>query len=352
MQLDTQAFSKFENQIVTLDLHAGGEPIRLVVGGLPPIPGRTINDKRLYLSENLDDVRLLLTQEPRGHRDMFAGVITEPVSDEGDFGIVFMDAGRYPYMCGHGIIGAVTAFIEMGWLEAHEPETTIVVDSPSGPIRARACVRELAEGRRRVESVAIQLESAFAYLLDQLLEVPGLGRITVDVSFAGGFFVMISADQIGLTLTPDNAPQLARWGMAAIEAGNQQLAGNLAKVQHPTRPYINTIDVTEFYDPSGHAQRRGRNFVVLGEGHVDRSPCGTGTSAKMALLHRRGELAVGQTFVNQGLLGTTFEGRIVRETTVSSLSAIVPEICGTAHVTGLHRFVLTPGDPFPEGFLI
>lgn len=352
MQLDTQAFSKFENQIVTLDLHAGGEPIRLVVGGLPPIPGRTINDKRLYLSENLDDVRLLLTQEPRGHRDMFAGVITEPVSDEGDFGIVFMDAGRYPYMCGHGIIGAVTAFIEMGWLEAHEPETTIVVDSPSGPIRARARVRELAEGRRRVESVAIQLESAFAYLLDQLLEVPGLGRITVDVSFAGGFFVMISADQIGLTLTPDNAPQLARWGMAAIEAGNQQLAGNLAKVQHPTRPYINTIDVTEFYDPSGHAQRRGRNFVVLGEGHVDRSPCGTGTSAKMALLHRRGELAVGQTFVNQGLLGTTFEGRIVRETTVSSLSAIVPEICGTAHVTGLHRFVLTPGDPFPEGFLI
>jgi proline racemase len=200
-------------------------------------------------------------------------------------------------------------------------------------------------------------------LLDQPLEVSGLGRITVDVSFAGGFFVMITADQIGLALTPENAPELVRWGVAAIEAGNQQL-----KVRHPTRTYINTIDVAEFYDPTGHPEGRGKNFVVLGEGHVDRSPCGTGTSAKMALLHHRGELAVGQTFINQGLLGTTFEGRIVEETTVgdpsalrlrsgqagseSVLPAIVPEIRGTAHITGLHRFVVTPGDPFPEGFLI
>lgn len=347
MFLDTQAFSRFENQLVALDLHAGGEPIRLLIDGLPPIPGETINDKRLYMSENLDHVRLLLTQEPRGHRDMFAGLITEPVSEEGDFGIVFMDAGRYPYMCGHGIIGAVTSFIEMGWLETEGPETAVVVDSPSGPIHARARVGERADGRPRVESVAIQLESAFAFLLDRPLEVPGLGRLTVDVSFAGGFFVMIPADQIDLDLAPENAPELARWGMAAIEAGNQQL-----EVQHPTRTYINTIDVVEFYDPTDHAQGRGRNFVVLGEGHVDRSPCGTGTSAKMALLHRRGQLAVDQTFINQGLLGTTFEGRIVKETTIGSIPAIVPEIRGAAHVTGLHRFAVTPDDPFPEGFLI
>jgi proline racemase len=350
MQLDTKTFSQFENQIKTLDAHAGGEPIRLVIDGLPPIPGQTINDKRLYISENLDHVRLLLTQEPRGHRDMFGAIITEPVSEEGDFGIVFMDACRYPYMCGHGIIGAVTGFIEMGWLEAEEPETIVVVDSPSGLIHARARV-EGVNGHPRVESVAFQMESAFAFLLDQSLEVPGLGRLTVDVSFAGGFFVMVAADQIGSkrsgSLTPDNAPELARWGMAIIEAGNKQL-----KVQHPTRTYINTIDVMEFYDPVDHLEARGKNFVVLGEGHVDRSPCGTGTSAKMALLHRRGELSVGQTFVNEGLLGTTFEGRIVEETTVGTLQAIVPEIRGTAHVTGLHRFVVTPDDPFPEGFLI
>jgi proline racemase/trans-L-3-hydroxyproline dehydratase len=347
MHLDTTPFSRFENQLTTLDLHAGGEPIRLVIDGMPDIPGKTINDKRLYISEHLDHVRLLLTQEPRGHRDMFGGIITDPVSPEGDFGIVFMDACRYPYMCGHGVIGAVTGFIEMGWVEAEYPESLVVVDSPSGPIHARARVGRSADGHPRVESVAIQLESAFAFLLDHPLEVPELGRITVDVSFAGGFFVMISAKQVGLDLTPENAPTLARWGMAAIEAGNQQL-----DVQHPRRTYINTVDVAEFYDPSGHSRGRGKNFVVLGEGHVDRSPCGTGTSAKMALLHRRGELAVGRPFINHGLLGTTFEGRIVEETTVGHLSAIVPEIRGQAYPTGLHRFVLTREDPFPEGFLI
>jgi len=350
MQLDTQTFSKFENQIVTIDSHTAGEPTRLVIAGLPLIQGQTINDKRLYISENLDHVRLLLTREPRGHRDMLAAIVTEPVSEEADFGLVFMDARRYPYMCGHGTIGAVTTFLEMGWLAYQGPETVVVVDSPSGPICARARVKR-ADGRPRVESVAFQMESAFAFLLDQSLEVPELGRLTVDVSFAGGFFVMVTADQIGSkrsgSLTPENAPELARRGMAVIEASNRQL-----RVQHPTRTYINTIDVVEFYDPVGHPQARGKNFVVYGEGHVDRSPCGTGTCAKMALLHRRGELAVGQTFVNEGLLGTTFEGRIVEETTVDDLPAIVPEIRGTAYLTGLHRFVVTPGDTFSEGFLI
>ena len=357
MRLDINAFSGFENQIVTVDSHTAGEPTRLVISGLPPIPGQTTNDKRLYISENLDHVRLLLTREPRGHRDMLAAIVTEPVSEEAEFGLVFMDVRRYPYMCGHGTIGAVTTFLEMGWLGCQEPETVVVVDSPSGLIRARACVERTDRGPR-VESVALQMESAFVFLPDQSLEVPGLGRLTVDVSFAGGFFVMVSANQIGLALTADNAPELARWGMAIIEAGNQQLRG-----QHPTRTYIDTIDVVEFYDPAGHPKARGKNFVVYGEGHVDRSPCGTGTCAKMALLHRRGKLAVGQTFVNEGLLGTTFEGWVVGETTVGNpslprlrsgqcLPAIVPEIRGTAYLTGLHRFVVTSGDPFPEGFLI
>ncbi len=158
---------------------------------------------------------------------------------------------------------------------------------------------------------------------------------------------MVSADQVGLDLTVEDAPQLAQLGMAIIDAGNEQLS-----VEHPQRTYINTIDVVEFFDPRGHADGRGKNFVVLGEGHVDRSPCGTGTCAKMALLHRRGELAVGQPFVNEGLLGTTFDARIVSETAVEHLPAIIPEVSGTTHMTGLHHFVLAPGDPFPEGFLL
>ncbi|NQT55898.1 MAG: proline racemase family protein [Desulfobacteraceae bacterium] len=347
MHLDTKIFSTFENQILTIDLHVAGEPLRLIINGIPSIRGQSINDKRLYIGENMDYVRLLLTKEPRGHRDMFAGIVTEPVSDEGHFGIVFMDARRYPYMCGHGIIGAVTAFIEMGWLEAKEAKSQVVVDTPSGSVRSSARVQEMTDRRLRVESVAFRMESAFAFLLDQSLEVPGYGRFTVDVVFAGGFFVMVPIGQTGLTLTPEKAPELARLGMAVIHAGNQQL-----KVQHPLFPYINTIDVVEFYEPVNKSLMKGKNIVILGEGHVDRSPCGTGTSAKLALLHRRGVLRLGQTLVNEGMLGTTFEGQITREIDVGGLPAIVPEIRGSAYITGLHRFVLTPDDPFPGGFLV
>jgi proline racemase len=234
----------------------------------------------------------------------------------------------------------------------------VVVDTPSGPWHTTAHVRERPASPREnrpgpgpsrvvVDSVAIRPEVAFAYLLDQPLDVPGLGRIQVDVSFTGGFFVMVAIDQIGLDLTVDNAPRLAQLGMAIIEAGNAQLS-----VRHPQRTYINTIDVVEFFDPRGHADGRGKNFVVYGEGHVDRSPCGTGTCAKVALLHRRDELALGQPFANQGLMGTTFDARILRETSIAHLPAIIPEVSGRAYITGLHHFVLAPGDPFPEGFLV
>lgn len=348
-----QFLERFPDRLLTIDSHTAGEPTRLLVGGLPSIPGQTINDKRLYISEHLDHVRLLLAQEPRGHRDMLAAIVTEPVTEGAAFGVVFMDARRYPYMCGHGTIGAVTTLIETGWLPAEEPETVVIVDSPSGPVHTRARVRKEQAGfgssveHMRVESVALQMESAFAYALDQPLDVPGLGRITVDVSFAGGFFVMVSVDQVGLALTLDNGPELIRWGMAITEAGNQQL-----KVQHPTRTYINTVDVAEFYDPAGHARSRGKNAVIYGEAHMDRSPCGTGTSAKMALMHRRGELAIGQPFINEGILGTTFEGQVVAETTVGHLPAIVPEVRGSAHITGVNQFILDPRDPFPRGFLL
>lgn len=346
----------FEDTLLGIDSHVGGEPARLILGDLPSIPGQTTNDKRLYLSKNLDDIRLRVTREPRGHRDMFASILVEPESEDAAFGLVYMDARRYPYLCGHATIAAVSALIELGLIEAQLPETPVVVDTPSGPWKTVAHVREnTAVGGRRflVDSVSIQPEISFAYKLDQPLDVPGLGRIRVDVSFTGGFFVMVSVDQIDLELTVKNAPRLSQLGMDIIKAGNTQL-----EVQHPQKPYINTIDVVEFYDPGGHKDRRGKNFVVLGEGHVDRSPCGTGTCAKLALLHKQGQLDVGEPFVNQGLLGTTFDARIVRQSALEdlatgrSMTAIIPEVSGVAHIIGLHYFVLTPEDPFPEGFLI
>lgn len=363
MKLDTTPFFSFEQPLVSLDLHAGGEPLRLIVGGLPPIPGETVNEKRVFVAEHLDWVRLLLTREPRGHRDMFAAVVTDPVSEKGDFGLVFMDPRRYPYMCGHGTIAAVTAFVEMGWLEGKgeqvpesadaEREVFVTVDAPAGPVRARARLSapDGQDGCPRVESVAVELESAFVFSQDQQVEVPGYGRVMMDVAFAGGFGLLISNREVGLTLVPDNALRLAQCGMAAIEAANRQL-----EVRHPTRPYMDTIDSAEFYDPAHDSEGGGKSVMIYGEGHVDRSACGTGTSIKMALLHRQGQLDVGELHVNGGILGTTFRGRILRETVVGGQGAkflgIVPEIRGAAHVTGLHHFIVRRDDPFPRGFLI
>ena len=347
VQLNTHIFDTFDNQITTLDLHVAGEPIRLIIDGLSPIPGQTMNEKRLFMQEQHDQVRQLIIQEPRGHREMFAGIFTEPVSDEGRFGMVFMDTRYYPYMCGHGMIGAVTAFIEMDQMAVEAGETHIIADTPAGPVTTCALVKILPDGQKRVTSVSVQMESAFVSDLDQSLDVPDYGRVTVHVVFAGGFFVMVPADQIGLSLTPENAPELARLGMSIMEEGNKQLT-----VRHPERSYIKTIDVVEFFDTRDHSTNRGKNVVILGEGQVDRSPCGTGTSAKLALLHRMGQLSMGETFVNEGLSGITFEGRIVSEISVGGIPGIVPEIRGSAHITGLHRFVLTPDDPFPYGFLI
>lgn len=334
--------NQFPSRLLTIDSHTAGEPTRLIVGGVGPVPGETMNDKSLYLSENLDHIRLQLTTEPRGHRDMVAALVTEPVTEGADFGLIYMDGHRYPYLCGHATIGAVTTLIEAGVLEARERETSVVVDTPSGPMKTMANVKG-----GKVESVAIRAMPSFVYGVEEHLDVPGRGSIVVDTVCVGGFFAMVSAGQIGLELIPANRPRLVELGMTIIEAANRQLV-----VHHPTRPEVTTVDVAEFYDPSRHAQGRGINAVIYGEAHLDRSPCGTGTAAKMTLLHHRGQLAVNQPFINASLLGTTFEGRIVAETMVGHLKAVVVEVRGSAHITGIHEFVLDSHDPFPRGYLL
>jgi len=331
---------RYPSRILTLDSHTAGEPTRLIVGGVERLPGKTMEAKRRYFAENLDHIRLLMTREPRGHRGMFAALVTDPVSKGAHFGLIYMDPRRYPYLCGHATIGAVATLIEAGMLGAEEPETVIIVDTPSGPMKTRARVTD-----GLVESVAIQTVPSFVYCRDQALEVPGIGTITVDTVCVGGFFVMVSADQIGLDLTPVNSDRLIRLGMRIIELANEQLV-----VRHPTRPEVSTVDVVEFYAPHDHHQ--GTSAVIYGESHMDRSPCGTGTAAKMTLLHDRGELNIDEPYFNSGALGTTFEARLVEETKVGDTRAVVAEIRGSAHITGLNEFVVDPRDPFPEGYLI
>jgi proline racemase len=333
---------QFPGRLVTIDSHTAGEATRLVVGGIPTIPGKTVNDKRLHLKDHWDHYRLLLTREPRGSRETVAVVVTEPVTPGAEVGLIYMDAQRYPYMCGHGTIGAVTSLIETGLLETSEPETTLAIDTPSGLSSALARVKD-----NKVQSVSIRLVPCFVHSLDQALEVPGFGRLVVDLVYAGGFFAMVDAAQLGFSLTPENGRRIADLGMAIIDAANDQLT-----VQHPEQPQVTTVDVTEFYDLSQTDHCRGKGAVVYGESHIDRSPCGTGTSAKMALLHHKGDLAIDQVYTNAGILETTFQARLVAETMVGDLPAVIPEITGSAYITGINQFIVDPRDPFPQGFLL
>ena len=335
---------RYPDQFVTIDSHTQGEPTRLLVGGIDALPGKTIIAKRNFFAARYDHLRLLLTQEPRGHRDMFAAVVTEPVSRGAHFGLIYMDARRYPYLCGHATIGAVTTLIETGVLAAQDGDTLITVDTPSGPLQAHSRVLD-----GRVLSVGIDMVPSFVLKTDCPVDVPGYGVINIDLVCVGGFFAMVSAATIGIELSAHNSPEIIALGMAIIAAANRQL-----QVYHPERPEVNSIDVTEFYaeKPADREGKNGTSVVVYGESHVDRSPCGTGTTAKMTLLHHKNRLRLHETYRNGSPLGTVFQGNITGELTIGEFSGIVGQIRGSATLTGLHRFVLDQNDPFPQGFLL
>lgn len=332
---------RFPEALVTIDSHTAGEPTRLIVDGFGKVPGSTMAEKRLHFMENLDHVRLLLTREPRGHRDMIAAALTDPVTEGASFGLIYMDARRYPYLCGHATIGAVTTLLETGAIDLRDPEITVTVDTPSGPMKTLA---SMSEGR--VESVAIQAVPSFVHGVDQPLDIPGLGLIQVDTVCVGGFFVMVPARLTGLSLTPENTGRLVDLGMTIIESADQQL-----EVHHPTRPEVSTVDVVEFYEEDSERPLSGKSMVIYGERHMDRSPCGTGTAAKLTLFHHRGKIGIDRIYENKSPLGTVFKARVVTETDVGDLPAVVVEIRGSAHITGFHSFFIDSNDPFPGGFL-
>jgi proline racemase len=303
--------------------------------------GETMLAKQTYFETHFDAVRKRLTRESRGHRGIMAAVVTEPVSPAGVFGLFYLDARRYPYLCGHATIGAVASLVETGALSAPEGESVITVDTPSGPMAAHTRVEA-----GRVVSVAIDMVPSFVFATDLTVTVPGFDRLPVDLVCVGGFFAMVAARAVGLVLAAANSGALVPLGMAVIEAANRAFS-----VRHPERPEVASVDVTEFYAESPRAGT-GSGLVVYGESHMDRSPYGTGTAAKMTLLHHRGALEPGQVYRNQSPLGTAFEGRIVNTVKIGSFDGIVAQIRGNAQVTGCHQFVLAPHDPFPEGFLL
>lgn len=328
--------------ITTLDSHTEGESTRLIVEGLGDIPGSTMMEKLVYFKTHHDPVRCLLTKEPRGSREILAAMVTKNVTPEAAFGLIYMDAKRYPYLCGHATMGAVVTLAQTGFLELGEGENTLLIDTPSGTMEASAYVV-----KGKVDSVAIHMVPSFVLDTNREILVEGFGRVRLDLVCTGGFFAMVDAVKLKIAPVMDNKDQLVDLGMKIIDAANEQL-----EVVHPSRPDVNTIDVTEFYD-SGvkNGKARGSGMVIYGESHMDRSPCGTGTAAKLALLHHYGKIKMHQPYLNFSPLGTCFEAELVKKTKIGPLDALVTRIKGRAWVTGLHQFVLDETDPFQQGYM-
>ncbi|MCG8637403.1 MAG: proline racemase family protein [Desulfobacterales bacterium] len=332
-----------DTSITTIDSHTEGEATRLIVDGVGPVPGRTMTDKLAYFKAHYDHVRCLITKEPRGSRSILAAMVTEGMTPGASFGLIYMDAKRYPYLCGHATMGAVTTLSKTGFLNLGEGKNQVLVDTPSGVMDACA---EVAEGE--VVSVAVNMVPAFVHDTDREITVPGYGTISVDLVCTGGYFAMVDSDLLGIPPVIENRKELVDLGMKIIDAANDQL-----EVRHPLRPEVNTIDVTEFHtSSSGKDGHWGRGVVVYGESHMDRSPCGTGTASKLALLRHRGTLEMHQPYRNLSPLGTAFDAALVEKTDIGGKTAYVARIKGRAWITGLHHFSLDDSDPFTQGYIV
>ena len=309
-----------------MDTHTAGEPTRVVTGGIPPIPGESMTDRRRWLETTGAYLRGFLLDEPRGHHDMFGAIVTPPMNPKANFGVIFLDNNGTLSMCGHGTIGVVTALVSLGQTEGD----SMVLDTPAGLV---SCHVNRTNGE--VSSVTFQNVSAF-YLHD--LDWNG---IPVHLSYGGNLFVLVDASSIGLHADREHLSELIDTGMTIRSWANEQ-----TETYHPATGERLTIDLIEFYE----AGDPDRNVVVFGDGQVDRSPCGTGTCAKMAFMHATGKLALEKEYRYSSILSTEFVGKIMGETMVGDIPGIVPQITGSAYITAIGSLILTDGDPFPSGF--
>lgn len=331
--------------INTIDAHAAGEPLRIVTDGLPEIQGATILERRRYMLEHLDYIRRALMWEPRGHYNMYGCVVTEPVSPEADFGVLFMHNEGYSTMCGHGIIALVTVLLETGTLPAKGQHTPVNLDTPAGLVRATAHLN----GSGHIERVSFLNVPSFLYARDIELDLPEYGRLTVDIAFGGAFYAFMPAEQVGLKVRPENTQQLVVVAEAIKMAVNDAIS-----IEHPIEPDLSFVYGAILTDEPENPAHHSRNICVFANAEVDRSPTGTGVSARLALHHARGEIEDGQQIVIESILGSasTFGGRVVGRAKVGPYEAIVPEVSGTAYITGRHEFVLEPRDELGRGFLV
>jgi proline racemase len=314
---------------------------RVVVGGVAPIPGETMLERKDYFERNLDDLRLWLMREPRGHGAMSGAILQPPTRPDADWGVLFIEVSGCLPMCGHGTIGVATVLLETGMIPAREPETVIRFDTPAGLVGARVQVESGS-----VSSVTLQNVPAFCAQLDSTIEVPRYGAVTYGLAYGGNFYAFVRATDTEGSISLEHTDELIERGLALMDAINVH-----SIPVHPLDERIRGCRHVVFHE-SGQDGADTRSATVIHPGWVDRSPCGTGTSALMALLHAQGTLRMGEVFVNESPLGTRFQGRLISEEIVGPVTAVVPEITGRAWITGMATYMLSAGDPFPVGFRI
>ncbi|XAS76103.1 proline racemase family protein [Dermatophilaceae bacterium Sec6.4] len=323
----------------TVESHTEGMPTRVVVGGVGVIPGATMNDKRLYFIEHLDHLRRFLMNEPRGHSSMSGAILQPSTRPDCDTGVIYIEASGCLPMCGHGTMGVATVLVETGMVPVLSPVTQIRLDTPAGLVVASVAVDD-----GRATSVTLQNVPSFVERLDRYIDVPGVGEVPYSVAFGGNFYALVQLDRIGLSFDRAQQQQILTAGLAIMAAINEQ--------EPPHHPFIEGVDHVhhvEFIAPGSDASR-SRHAMAIHPGWFDRSPCGTGTCARMAELYARGELALNTEFSNESFIGTTFTGLLRSTTTVGPYDAVVPQITGRAWVTGTAQYHLDPSDPFPSGF--
>ena len=325
-----------------VDAHTEGMPTRVITGGLAPLPGESMQERRLYFERHLDDLRLLLMREPRGHPAMSGAFLQPATRPDADWGVLFVEVSGCLPMCGHGTIGVATVLVETGMVEVTEPETRIRLDTPAGLVEVAVAV-----SGGRAERVTLRNVPAFVSALDAEVEVDALGgAVRYDMAYGGNFYALVPAASIGLAPVPANSEELIARGLAIADAINAS-----AQPVHPLDAAIRGCKHVVFHAP-GEDGANARNATAIHPGWLDRSPCGTGTSARMAALHARGELAIGQEFVNESIIGSRFTGRLVEEVSLGTTPAVVPEVSGRAWITGMAQYLLDPTDPFPAGFAL
>jgi proline racemase len=340
--------------VIAIDLHAEGEPGRVVLGGVPDVPGHSMFEKMRYFEQHLDGLRLRLLREPRGYPAANCNVVLPATDPRAVAGYIILEQVEYPPMSGSNTICVATALIEMGMVEVREPVTEFVLESPAGLVAITATV-----SNGRATQITFENVPSFVMALDVPIDVPQLGTVVVDIAWGGMIFVIVDAQALDLSLVPERARELVRVGELIKTATREQ-----APQTHPEEPSLIGPTIALLSGPASGPHADMRNVVVVSTGNldwdrpdtwtgaVDRSPCGTGTCAKMATLHARGVLPLNRQFRHEGILGTVFVGRLVREDQVAGRPAVVPTISGRAFVTGHARYVLDPDDPFPEGYTV